>query len=194
MKKYFTYLVGALSALCVGSANADVENWYSYWSLGIADHQYEEPLDSTIKSIDAVPGVSRSEVAVDMLGFYWPVGDQSSTIVGFVINGSADRLDDSYDYIQINHYLYGASVMHFFGQEPGDGFFVRGDFGIAKASVTDSFGYSSTSDSGTGYLIGIGYGIPMSSDSRLLLSVTSSTRSIEDEDYSAIAFTVGGLW
>jgi hypothetical protein len=194
MKKYFTSLVGVLSTLCVANVNADVENWYTYWGLGIADHQYEEPFDSEIKSVESFSDVTHAEVALDTMGFYWPVGDQSSTIVGFAISGSGDRLDDGYDYIQINHYLYGASVMHFFGREPGDGFFVRGDYGIAKVSVTDSFDNYSSSDNGTGYLIGVGYGIPVSSGSRLLISLTSSSRTIEDEEYSTTAFTVGGLW
>ena len=176
------------------NANAEVEDWYSYWGLGIADHQYDEPLDSSINSVEALPGVTRTEIAMDILGFYWPIGDQPSTIVGFVINGSADRLDDSYDYIQINHYLYGASVMHFFGKEPGDGFFVRGDFGVAKASLTDSYGSYSSSDNGTGYLLGVGYGIPMRSGWRLMFSATSTSRTIEDDEYNAIAFTIGGLW
>jgi hypothetical protein len=194
MKNLFTYLVGGLCVISVENAIAEMESWYTYWSLGIADHQYEEPLDSAINSTEALPGVSRTEIAVDMLGFYWPIGDQSSTIAGFVINGSADRIYDSYDYIQINHYLYGGSVMHFFGREPGDGFFLRGDFGIARSNLTDSYGNYSSSENGSGYLLGAGYGIPMSSGSRLLLSVTTSSRTIEGSEFNTIAFSVGGLW
>lgn len=176
------------------NARADTEDWYTFWSFGFANHQYAEPFESAMDRLEALPGVSRTEIAIDMLGFYWPVGDQSKTIAGFVINGSADRLNDSFDHIQLNQYLYGASIMHFFGREPGDGLFVRGDIGVAKLLLSDSFGTNLTSDSGSGFVIGIGYGIPVSAESRLILSVTSANRSVEGDDYKAIAFNIGGLW
>jgi hypothetical protein len=77
------------------NARADTEDWYTFWSFGFANHQYAEPFESAMDRLEALPGVSRTEIAIDMLGFYWPVGDQSKTIAGFVINGSADRLNDS---------------------------------------------------------------------------------------------------
>lgn len=193
-QKSFRHLSVFLSMLACASAHAETEDWYTYWGLGLASHEYEEPLESAVNDTEALPGVSRSQVALDLFGFYWPFGNQSQTIAGFVMSGSGDRLEDNYDYYQINHHLYGASVMHFFGKEIGDGLFVRGDLGIAKVSVTDSFGYESVSENGSGFLLGLGYSIPMSSESRLMFTLSSSNHRVEGHEYNAIAFKVGGLW
>ncbi len=192
--KSISYLILGFFAALSQNVIADTEDWYAYWGLGFSSHQYVEPLDSNINQLESLPGVSRMEIAIDMLGFYWPIDNQSKTIAGFVISGSADRLYDSVDYIQINQYLYGGSVMHFFGKHAGDGLFLRGDLGISKGAISDSFGNSSRSDNGRGYLIGIGYAIPTSSESRLMFSITSSRNTIEDDEYRSIAFRIGGLW
>ncbi len=194
MKKY-GLLTAALTLWLAGSfqvAAAEVEDWYTYWSLGSASHTYDEPLDSAVQAVDALPGVSRTETAIDMLGFYWPM-QNDKTAVGFVISGSADRLEDSWDYIQLNQYLYGGSVMHFFGEEIGDGVFLRGDLGISKL-VVDSSVANIASDSGTGILLGVGYGIKVSEGFRVLLSLTASNNNIDGHDYKSTAFRIGGLW
>jgi hypothetical protein len=195
MKKYniLAALLGGLLAGTSQTASADMEDWYTYWALGFSDHTYPEPLDTLVDLTDSLPGVSRSQVAIDILGFYWPVKDQK-TIAGFVISGSGDRLEANGDYVQINQNLYGGSVMHYFGQEVGDGFFLRGDLGFAKASVSNNYGYSATSDTGSGLLLGVGYAIPVSAESRILFTLTTSTNNIEGDTYSTTAFRVGGLW
>lgn len=181
--------LGATSRIALGA----VENWYTYWGLGFSNHTYEEPLDSLIKNVDSLPGVARSQMAYDLLGFYWPL-QNGKTSAGFVISGTSDRLDDSWSYVQINQYLYAGSVMHFFGKEIGDGFFVRGDLGFSKAVVSTSNSNPVGSDTGNGILLGIGYGIPVSEESRVLISLTASTNTIEGHEYNSTAIRIGGLW
>jgi hypothetical protein len=171
---------------------SDVEDWYAYWSIGVSNNHYPGSLDAVLNTLESTPGVNRTQLALDMLGFYWPVNNQ--TILGFVISGSADRFEDSYgDYLQLNHYLYGLSSMHFFGKTIGDGFYVRGDVGIAKINMDSNFG-SATSDNGNGFLLGIGYGWPISNESRILVGLTTSSYSVESETYTTTSLTVGGLW
>ena len=137
--------------------------------------------------------MERSQGAIDMFGFYWPINNHS--IGGFVISGSFDRLQDNFDdYFQINQYLYGASGMHFFGEEIGDGFFLRGDIGFSKSSFQSNFLADDESDYGSGYLLGVGYGIPISWNTRFLITVTYSNKTIEGDNYASSAITVGGLW
>ncbi len=174
-------------------ASAAVEDWYTYWGFGFSNHTYEEPLDSLVKTVDSFPGVTRSQTAYDLLGFYWPLKN-NQTSAGFVISGSADRLDDGLGYVQINQYLYAGSVMHFFGKEIGDGFFVRGDLGFSKAVVSSSITNPVGSDTGSGILLGVGYGIPVSEESRVLISLTASTNTIEGHEYHSTAIRIGGLW
>jgi hypothetical protein len=194
MKSITTSLLLLLVSAIACPANAEMENWYSYWGIGFSDTTYPEPLDSLLDTLEATTNTTRIQLNLDILGFYFPVGS-GSTIAGFVINGAADRLDDGSDNIQINLYTYGLSVMTFLGKEPGDGLFLRGDFGITKAVLTSSLSSSSIgSDTGTGYLIGAGYGIVLSEGSRLLLNLNFANRTIESENYSTTGFSVGVLF
>ncbi|MDH5613318.1 MAG: porin family protein [Gammaproteobacteria bacterium] len=188
-------LLLAVLLLCPLQSIAAEEDWYTYWSLGFSNNSYPEPLDSDLNALESSPGVDRIQGAIDMLGFYWPIQDKLN--LGFVISGSFDAFTTPVGNMQINQYLYGASVMKFYGRETGDGLFLRGDLGFAKASITADTPIgtiTSTSDTGRGFLIGIGYGIPVSEESRLLLSFNISNKKIEGDDLSTVSFNIGGLW
>ncbi|MDH5710649.1 MAG: hypothetical protein OEZ15_03155 [Gammaproteobacteria bacterium] len=177
-------------------AMAAEEDWYTYWSFGFANHSYPGDIEAFLNIVDAVPGTTRTQIAIDILGFYWPVAEKA--ILGFVISGTADGYVGGLlgDY-QLNQYLYGASIMKFFGKETGDGFFLRGDLGFADANeVVSGSGVTLTHslDGGMGILFGIGYGIPVSEESRILFSINIHNNDIENENWSAVSFNLGGLW
>ncbi len=184
-------LVGSLIS---GNASADVESWYTMWSIGTASLNYS---DNTGAFLDSFGG--RTQGSIDMLGFYWPLADKQ-TLVGGVISGAYDSASDNYyGTVQWNQYLYAISALHFFGSEPGDGFFLRGDLGSASSVVTisNNYGYSSgnySNGTGTGFLIGAGYGIPVSGQSRLLLSLVYSKKTIDSVDFTSSGFIISGLW
>ena len=181
--------------LCPLQAFAEEEDWYTYWSFGFSNNNYPGGLDSALDTLEAQPGVDRVEIAIDMFGFYWPLQDKM--ILGFVISGTGDAFTTPVGDMQVNQYLYGASVMKFFGKEIGDGLFLRGDLGFAKAEITTDTAYgtlTATSDTGMGFLLGVGYGIPVSEESRVLLSINFSNKDIEGDNWSAVTFNVGGLW
>jgi len=182
-----------LAALCCTPAWAEVETWYAYWGIGTADHGYPAQLEQAFREADAQPGVDRTEMSLDVLGFYWPLASKK-TILGFVVSGSFDALDDGYTSVQLNQYLYSFSTMRFAGDEPGKGFFVRGDLGLAKAVMTSSYGGDVASDTGYGYLAGAGYGFAVSEKTRILLSATYSNKDIEGDSFSTFGFNIGGLW
>jgi hypothetical protein len=171
------------------------EDWYTYWSFGFSNNEYPGWLDSSLDALESLPGVDRTQGAMDMFGFYWPLENKLN--VGFVISGSWDAFETPLGDLQYNQYLYGASVMKFFGKEIGDGLFLRGDLGVAKATehADTVFGsYEGASDTGLGYLLGVGYGIPVSEESRVLLSMNISNKDIDGENWSAVTFNIGGLW
>jgi hypothetical protein len=194
-EKMVKRLLFVMLLICPLQSFAAEEDWYTYWSFGFSDNSYPGELDSLLDSLDSLPGVDRTQGAMDMLGFYWPL--QNKLNLGFVISGSWDLFETPIGDMQINQYLYAASVMKFFGREIGDGFFLRGDIGFARATLDIDSGigsYNSESDTGTGLLLGVGYGIPVSEDSRVLLSFNVSNKQIEGENYSAATFNIGGLW
>jgi hypothetical protein len=163
--------------------------------VGLARHSYPSALQNTVDQLESLSYVDRTQFAIDMLGFYFPASNEK-TIYGFVISGSADRLQNTSNtnnYVQINQYLYALSAMHFLGNEPGDGFFVRGDVGFARAVIMDDY-LSAASDWGNGILLAAGYGWPISRETRILFTAGIANNQIEGESYSATVFTIGGLW
>lgn len=188
-----TIILFLLLLLTAPLAQARVESWYTYWSIGISRNTYPTALQQAIDQVDAIPGVNRVQIGLDMLGFYWPLSD-NKTILGFVMNGDGDRLSDQSNYIQINTYLYGLSAMHFFGDEPGQGFFLRGDYGISTGVTQSNYGTSQSNQNGTGFLVGTGYGIAISDETRIILGVSYTSKTIESEIYNSTLLTIGGLW
>ena len=51
-----------------------------------------------------------------------------------------------------------------------------------------------TSDSGIGMLVGIGYAYPILSGTRIAFNLNYAMRTIEEEAYSTVGFSVGGLF
>lgn len=180
-------------ALLPGFAMAEREDWYFSFAFGLADHKHSGEFNDFFETADDFPGVDRYEFAMDILGFHWPVEGQNTT-VGFVINSSSDTLTDDFDNdLSLYTYLYGVSGHHYFGNEIGDGFFVRGDVGFSRA-VLSIDGFGDSSESGTGFLLGGGFALPVSGQSRIIFAINISDRKIDGDSFKSTQLTVGGLW
>jgi hypothetical protein len=90
--------------------------------------------------------------------------------------------------------------MRFFGSEIGDGFFIRGDAGVAQVTFEEGF-LKVTSERGFGYLLSVGYAFPVSNESRILVGVSFSDKQVNfpngeigNSSWKSTTFTVGGLW
>jgi hypothetical protein len=174
-----------------GSAHAERESWYTYWGFGWSHIEYPGDSDNNLRDL---PGVDSISVSVDMLGLYFPVNEHSNLLVGFIINGAGERFSFDGEWVQLNLYQIGFSMLSFYGKEPGDGFFLRSDLGRAWGSTDSSFGSSSESESGWGGTFGIGFGFPTSEETRILLNLNHGYRSIEDESFNVTNVSVGGLF
>ncbi|MBC8210614.1 MAG: hypothetical protein H8E21_06055 [Gammaproteobacteria bacterium] len=195
MKKIIIFVWSVVFVTSTTQVLGSDEDWYSYWSVGISDNTYPSGLQSTFDLAEEI-GFDRIELSIDAFGFYWPIG-KDETINGFVVSGTNDTISFNGSEFSLKTYLYSYSVMHYFGQEPGDGFYLRGDVGFTRGvatTVTSSGTSSSTSDWGNGFLLGVGYGIPVSSGSRVILGFSYTSKTIEDEKYTATMFSIGGLW
>ncbi len=169
-----------------------LESWYTLWGLGYAAMAYRDDIQAVLEFIDDLPGVSRSSVALDFLGFYWPLNEHA--ILGGVINGCADRYEVSGASFQINAYTYSVSLLHFLGNRIGKGFFLRGDMGAARLLLDIADYGTEASKWGFGALAGGGFGIPVSRGTRILLSVNYAHRIIEGDAVGAWQFSVAGLF
>lgn len=174
-------------------ASNELESWYTYWGGGWSNVTYPEELENALDWLDAQPGTSNLTINLDLLGLYWPLSEHQ--IVGFVSNGFGDRYEVENEWMQINGFTYAISTMHFLQSRIGQGPFVRLDVGpalhVIQSSVSDR---DETSDWGLGVLGGVGYGLPVTSGTRLLFQVNYGLRRIEGDNIGALNLTLGGMW
>ncbi len=167
------------------------ESWYTYWSVGGAGFGYPDRLQQAIEWAESQTGVSRSRYSVDLLGFYWHIAPR--TVLGFIIKASADQLGYQDQTLLISQFTYSASSLHYLDGQFGRGLFLRGDLGIAEIKVEDSTGEEARSNSGLGVLLGTGWSFRLGSTS-ILLGTNMALRFIEENTYSVIDFSLGGLF
>ncbi len=202
-KGILPFMLASVIALSGPSSARDneLESWYTYWGLGYANNTYPGELQDLLDEIDDLPGgdVDHLALALDVFGFYWPRGDR--TLVGGIVNGSVDTyevtlLGEDVE-IDIYNYLYGISGMHFLANEIGRGPFVRVDLGLARHVLeAEALGEKDeeASEWGTGILLGGGYGIPVTSGTRLLVNANYALRRVEGETTSSLVVSLNGLF
>ena len=78
--------------------------------------------------------------------------------------------------------------MSFLQNRIGQGPFVRVDVGPARAVVGNSDDFEATSDWGWGFLGGVGYGLLVTSGTRLLFQINYGLRRVEGDTI------LGGMW
>ncbi len=177
-----------------GQAPSRNESWYTQWGLGFANSTYSPELSSTLNSW------SRTQLALEMLGFYWPMANLH-TIQGFTITGVSDNYKSPSgltEYV-LNQYLYSYSVQHYFGANVGDQWFLRGDVGIAKVleTITGSgLTYSGVSDSGFGFNLGGGYGWAVTYETRFMVTGLLGHKKIKgtSSDITISSFSILASW
>ena len=175
------------------SAESKLESWYTYWGIGAVSVSHPEELADILDLLEDFPGVSRTAISMDLLGFYWPIQDRY--LLGGVINGFNDRIEVDSEGLNIIGVTYGLSLQYFPQRHIGQGFFIRSDIGPALMGVTsDDDTVDETSDWGLGGLVGAGWSQPITSGTRLTFQVNGSLRQIEGDSWKAINFTLGGLF
>ncbi len=168
-----------------------LENWYTNWGLGIPFIQYPDEFQTVLDQLESV-GLDNTALMFDLLGFYWPLGEQ--TMIGTSLNAWGDQYSGGGETFQISAFTLGASVMHFLQNRIGDGVFLRADAGASRLGISSSLDTDITSEVGLGFLIGGGYGIPVSRETRILIHLNYSVRLVESENYGNLALSVSGLF
>lgn len=182
-----------LVLLLAGAAEAAQESWYVYLGLGGSYSSYPAEVE---KTLDLVKDASSEDLplSLDLFGFYWPVPERPRSLIGFVVNGSADSREQDGKSARVYSYLMGFSSMHFFGPEAGAGLFVRADIGMAWYDVSSSEVPSYESDKGFGGLVGGGYGIRAGEGARILLNVNYALRHAGGDNLGTLGMSVGCLF
>ena len=169
------------------STQADVEKWYAYWGIGTGINAYPSSVE---KLYDGLDGGKRSNVAIDAWGFYWALSDKE--MLGFILTESIDTIEKNVNNVELKYKvdqgLYSLSGMRFFGKEIGDGFFIRGDVGLASIIKCEG------DDSGFGAVFAGGYGFPVSKGTRILATLQTALNIGNDGHYTSLRALIGVLW
>jgi len=173
------------------------ESWYSYWGLGASKISYDDDTQKSADELKALPGVEHMSLAFDLLGFYFPIHNHN-LILGGVINIALDNYEVNTGVeLDITQTTYSFSLMKFFGQNVGDGIFLRSDVGLAKFDATvkgNGVTATGSSDTGIGLLIGGGYAVPVSDGARVLFNLNYAYRKVKSDKVGTTALTVGILF
>lgn len=107
------------------------EDWYTLWGFGFSSIRYQDDdVQNALNDLKDTPGVDHTAVNVDVLGFYWPFADRKS-MQGFIINSVSDSYTSDAGDLTVSQALYAYSYHRFYGANIGDGWFWRGDVGLA---------------------------------------------------------------
>ncbi|OQY33745.1 MAG: hypothetical protein B6241_06740 [Spirochaetaceae bacterium 4572_59] len=145
------FFFAGMTFLSASEAGAEDRYFTIGLSLAYANPSYNEPLESGFNELEKTPGINRVTVGLGLeLGFAMT---QDLYFMGG-IEGMGDRLDDSYDYDQLNTYLYFLGVK---GYPFHTGLILEGRIGASRAVVQSSNSFTDTSSTGMGYGATVGY-------------------------------------
>jgi len=179
--------------------SSEVEDWYVMMGMGTAFSSYGDDLEKPMEIIDENVDHSLS-LSWDMLGFYFPINNK--LMVGPILNATTDNYEESGVKIGVFQYTLGAS-MQYFPYQINNGFFIRGDLGIAKIvlhmeSSEDEETAGSNWGDGFGMLAGAGYALPITDGASVTFSGNLTYRTGEDhgDELSSTSFNLiaGILW
>lgn len=186
-----TLIVVLITFIFAVNINAQSQRNGLLFQLGIGPGWPSWPSDfeDLLSYADSQPGVDRIKLALN-LGLGLPINDK--TYVLGRIDGVADRVYDSSDYIQMNVYLYSLGLRYY---PSVTGFYVDGNLGASRAVMQISGVGSESSDWDTGFGVGLGYnfskkptGFGLSIEARYLML------SIEGEQVGALMGMLNLSW
>jgi hypothetical protein len=187
-KVYFCLLVGFILLITSTTSFAQQESWYWGFGLGPGLSTYSGDLGTSVSNLSSKSSIG---LAGD-LAFYFPVAD-GKTVIGpslFFVNNFINSS------ISIYQGAVAFSILHSFGSEPGDGFFLRADLGFGELSASSTVYASGTTvslGSALATAVTVGYGLPVSQQTRLLFQLRGEYL-IGSSGAGAIAFTFGPLF
>jgi hypothetical protein len=191
-------IAGTSSTFADGTNGNENESWYWQFALHGGTVRYQpSSLEQSVDSLRNNKDIKHISAGLD-LSFLWPLANQQ-TAMGITLNGTSDSLNytatGTGSSITISSSLLGFSVQHFLMSNIGDGFFVRGDIGLGSTTLTlkNILGVDkSDTEQGLGVGVGLGYSIPLSSQTRLPLFIKYNLVTAKDNFQSrALTFNAG---
>jgi len=182
----FSLLPFALALVAAGETNRSL---LFQIGAGYGYPGYPSELEEAFSDLDALPGVDRIQLSVGLaLGL--AISDQGYFMAR--VDGVGDRLDDGYDYHQMNVYLYSLGFRYY---PSVTGLYLEGCIGGSRAVFQSSLEGTYVSEFDAGYGIGVGYSF---NDNPRGFGLTLEARygmlSIEGDPVSAFMLLLSLCW
>jgi hypothetical protein len=200
-KNYRDNSMSTAESIAIGDLPSKNESWYIFSSLGIAPIEYAPSINESIQSFTGENNMNNLGLSLDALGIYWPLKNNKSIFGGVlglvyedyktqgVFSETPTTTINQWANLKFWQYSLTASFMHFFGQNVGDGIFLRGDLGISSFSGTLNVSYTANNSDlqgenqdfsyewGPSFLLGGGYSWPLSLSTRFMGTLSYSVKS-----------------
>jgi hypothetical protein len=159
------------------------------FGIGGASINYTPELDAALNTLDNLPGVDRFTIYLD-LGLGYAIN--SKTYLLFSISGVGDRIEDPYNYMQINTFLYAPGIRYY---PWTTGLVLGADIGFARMAVDTDFGMEAVSEWGTGIRAVIAYDFARKlTGFSVVVGLAVTGASIESESVNSAQLYINLLW
>lgn len=200
-KSYRENSVATAQSKEIGDLPSRNESWYIFSSVGLAPIEYAQSINESIESFTGETSMNNLGLSLDAVGIYWPLKNNKSILGGvfglvyekYNTQGTFSETPTTtitqWGTLKFWQYSINASFLHFFGQNVGDGIFLRGDLGISSFDGTLNVSYTANDGDlqgenqdfsyewGPSFLLGGGYSWPFSLSTRLMSTLSFSVKS-----------------
>jgi hypothetical protein len=188
---FFSLPIATYAQQSISNDSITIRSHYSYWGVGYASTDYSDAFEL---ALDMTQG-DRSKIVgtADVLGFYWPIHNNRS-LLGVIAHGVIENNSGDGGYANIAQASIVLSGVYFINETIGAGPFIRLDGGPTAIATFSSNTEVISPSIGIGVLAGIGYMIPLTTETSLAVGANYSARAFSSHYASTLGFTIGTLF
>ncbi len=182
-------LIATLAAPTLAASQDSGRGVLFQLGAGASFPSYPSQVETVLSYMDSVPGIDRLKLSLDIaLG----AAISQQTYVMARVDGMADRLYDSHDFIQMNLYLYSLGLRYY---PSVTGFYIEGGAGASREVLQSSVAGDLASDFAFGFGAAIGYDFNRNARGfGLCVEAKYDNLTIENEQVGALMLTLNLCW
>jgi len=182
-------LIATLAAPTLAASQDSGRGVLFQLGAGASFPSYPSQVETVLSYMDSVPGIDRLKLSLDIaLGA--AISQQAYVMAR--VDGMADRLYDSHDFIQMNLYLYSLGLRYY---PSVTGFYVEGGAGASREVLQSSVAGDTASDFAFGFGAAIGYDFNRNARGfGLCVEAKYDNLTIENEQVGALMLTLNLCW
>ena len=182
-------LIATLAAPTLAASQDSGRGVLFQLGAGASFPSYPSQTEAALSYMDSLPGVDRLKLSLDVaLG----AAISQQAFVMARIDGIADRVYDSSNWVQLNFYLYSLGLRYY---PSVIGFYVEADAGASKAVGQSSLGGGTSTDLSYGFGAALGYDFNARARGfGLAIEAKYNVLEIENQQLGALMLTLNLCW